>query len=190
MPPSAYKVLKAFAGEKEIQRQHASARRKKAATKEQQRRHRRGSSLIVVDHNGFSIQLTGRSTITILIIHGGTHQHQSTNLGKHSNGTSGTSTQRTFPCLVQNLAPCFLVSRVEKIYKNTKISQDKERNGPSISTKETKEKHKQAKTKHQTDISLCFPPSTQLFRGQHLPVQGQAVRHDVVLRLLVHDDLN
>ena len=116
MPPSAYKVLKAFAGEKEIQRQHASARRKKEATKEQQRRHRRGSSLIVVDHNGFSIQLTGRSTITVLIIHGGTHPHQSTNLGKHSNGTSGTPTQRTFPCLVQNLAPCFLMSTGWKKY--------------------------------------------------------------------------
>jgi hypothetical protein len=143
-----------------------------------------------VDHNGFSIQLTGRSTITVLIIHGGTHPHQSTNLGKHSNGTSGTSTQRTFPCLVQNLAPCFLMSRVEKIYKNTKISQDKERNGPSISTKETRENtNKQEQDTRQTQ-RLCFPPSTQLFRGQHLPVQGQAVRHDVVLRLLVHDDLN
>lgn len=173
MPPSAYKVLKAFAEKKKIQRQHASARRKKAATKEQQRRHRRGSSWIVVDHNGFSIQLTGRSTITVLIIHGGTHPHQSTNLGKHSNGTSGTSTQRTFPCLVQNLAPCFLMSRVEKIYKNTKISQDKERNGPSISTKETKENTTKPKQNtRQTQRCAFHPPhsclgaNTYLFRGR------------------------
>ena len=139
MPPSAYKVLKAFAEKKKYNgstRQQGEKKQQRKSNKGDIVVDRHGSSL---DHNGFSIQLTGRSTITVLIIHGGTHPHQSANLGKHSNGTSGTSTQRTFPCLVQNLAPCFLTSRVEKIYKNTKISQDKERNGPSISTKETKE---------------------------------------------------
>jgi len=117
MPPSAYKVLKAFAEKKK--RYNGSTRQQ--GEKKQQRKSnkgdivvdRRGSSL---DHNGFSIQLTGRSTITVLIIHGGTHPHQSTNLGKHSNGTSGTPTQRTFPCLVQNLAPCFLMSTGWKKY--------------------------------------------------------------------------
>ena len=108
-----------------------------------------------MDHTTYLGYLTGRSTITILIIHGGTHPHQSTHLGKHSNGTRGTSTQRTFSCLVQDLAPCLLLSR--RVEKGTKIV------GKSVKTKEGMGHRFQqrkpgqthtSKHKHQADTSL------------------------------------